>query len=157
MMKTPQKIIITFTETDSKLQLSVRSENVVTSLELIGLLEMAKHSILRNNLLPDHEEIPAMTEMQEQNQSAFDEAEMRHEALSIPLNDLDLSVRTYNSLMNYKGNITILADIVRMKPKELLKIPNMNKSMLKEIEKMIVMFGLHLGFPVEDYGYPNNK
>ena len=62
------------------------------------------------------------------------------------IEDLGLSVRSTNCL--HAEKITLVSELVKLTEKQVLKIPNMGKKQLSEIEDAIAMHGLELGTPV---------
>ncbi|OGI63878.1 hypothetical protein A2914_02025 [Candidatus Nomurabacteria bacterium RIFCSPLOWO2_01_FULL_41_21] len=66
-----------------------------------------------------------------------------HTPLAIPLEDLDLSERAYNTLKAAK--INTLGEIVKLDRHELLKCRNLGKTTLAEIEEFVQSKGLQLG------------
>lgn len=69
--------------------------------------------------------------------------------LSIPIEDLEISVRAYNCLKS--NNIKTLGDIVSYTEQDLLKLKNFGKKSLKELEEIVHQFGLEFGLNVERY------
>ncbi|MCX7908562.1 MAG: DNA-directed RNA polymerase subunit alpha [Ignavibacteria bacterium] len=72
--------------------------------------------------------------------------------LSIPIEDLEISVRAYNCLKT--NNIKTLGDIVSYTEQDLLKLKNFGKKSLKELEEIVHQFGLEFGLNVERYLKP---
>ena len=62
------------------------------------------------------------------------------------IEELKLSVRSTNCL--HAERITLVSELVKLTEKQVLKIPNMGKKQLSEIEDAIAMHGLELGTPV---------
>ncbi|EHM09768.1 DNA-directed RNA polymerase, alpha subunit [Thermanaerovibrio velox DSM 12556] len=67
-----------------------------------------------------------------------------------PIKDLELSVRSENCLL--RGGIHLIGDLVGRPREELLKIRNLGKISLREIEEKLGKFGLSLGgeVPADD-------
>ncbi len=72
--------------------------------------------------------------------------------LSISIDDLEISVRAYNSLKS--NNIKTLGDIVSRTEQELLKLKNLGKKSLKELEDIVHQYGLEFGLNVQRYLKP---
>ncbi|MFN3306839.1 MAG: DNA-directed RNA polymerase subunit alpha, partial [Candidatus Kapaibacteriota bacterium] len=72
--------------------------------------------------------------------------------LSIPIDDLEISVRAYNSLKS--NNIKTLGDIVSRTEQELLRLKNLGKKSLKELEDIVHQYGLEFGLNVQRYLKP---
>ncbi len=63
--------------------------------------------------------------------------------LARPVRDLELSVRSENCLL--RGGVHLIGDLVGRSKDDLLKIRNLGKISLREIEEKLVNFGLALG------------
>ncbi|MGB9913603.1 MAG: DNA-directed RNA polymerase subunit alpha, partial [Candidatus Kapaibacteriota bacterium] len=72
--------------------------------------------------------------------------------LSIPVDELEISMRAYNCLK--ANNIRTLGDIVSYTEQELLKLKNFGKKSLKELEEIVHQFGLEFGLNVDRYLKP---
>src|SRR3954466_7761376 len=68
--------------------------------------------------------------------------------LAKPIDDLDLSVRSANSLKN--ANIHTLRDLVRRTEKDMLETKNFGKKSLEEVQEVLDKLGLSLGMEVPD-------
>ena len=68
-------------------------------------------------------------------------------ALNTPLEDLELSVRSYNCLM--RADIKTVSDLLAISEPELMKIRNMGKTSVKEIKDKLCSIGLSLAAPAE--------
>jgi DNA-directed RNA polymerase subunit alpha len=68
--------------------------------------------------------------------------------LAKPIDDLDLSVRSANSLKN--ANIHTLRDLVRRSEKDMLETKNFGKKSLEEVQEVLDKLGLSLGMDVPD-------
>jgi DNA-directed RNA polymerase subunit alpha len=87
------------------------------------------------------EETPA--EVPEQDREAF------WEKLGRSVDELELSVRSYNCLKN--ANIRTLGDLVRRSEAEMLKTKNFGRKSLTEIKETLSQMGLSLGMKLDDY------
>lgn len=72
--------------------------------------------------------------------------------LSIPIEELEISVRAYNCLKS--NNLKTLGDIVSHTEQELLKLKNFGKKSLKELEEIVHQHGLEFGLNVDRYLKP---
>lgn len=70
--------------------------------------------------------------------------------LRTPIDDLELSVRSVNSLKN--SNIRSLGDLVRLDESQILKVKNFGKKSLSEIAELLGREGLNFGMTFEDNG-----
>ena len=62
--------------------------------------------------------------------------------LSMTIDELDLSVRSYNCLK--RANINTVADLVGKTAEDMMKVRNMGKKSLDEVQKKLEMMGLSL-------------
>ena len=83
-------------------------------------------------------------------------AEVRHDAAQEHLNksvdELELSVRSYNCLKN--ANIRTIGELVTKSEAEMLKTKNFGRKSLNEIKEILHSMGLELGMKVDDHGVP---
>jgi DNA-directed RNA polymerase subunit alpha len=68
------------------------------------------------------------------------EEEKKQEGLSIPIEELTLSVRSYNCLK--RRGIQTINELTAMTKTEVEKIKNLGKKSLREIQKQLVEYGL---------------
>lgn len=71
--------------------------------------------------------------------------------LSMTIDELDLSVRSYNCLK--RANINTVADLINKTSEDMMKVRNMGKKSLDEVQKKLEMMGLSLAS--EDSGSNN--
>ena len=71
--------------------------------------------------------------------------------LKTPIDDLELSVRSVNSLKN--SNIRSLGDLVRQTESQILQVKNFGKKSLQEIADLLE----REGFRVLDWGTPPSQ
>ena len=62
--------------------------------------------------------------------------------LSMTIDELDLSVRSYNCLK--RANINTVADLISKTGEDMMKVRNMGKKSLDEVQKKLEMMGLSL-------------
>src|SRR5215210_7295949 len=70
--------------------------------------------------------------------------------LKTPIDDLELSVRSVNSLKN--SNIRTLGDLVRQTESQILQVKNFGKKSLQEIADLLEREGLNFGMRFEENG-----
>jgi DNA-directed RNA polymerase subunit alpha len=70
--------------------------------------------------------------------------------LNTPIDDLELSVRSVNSLKN--SNIRSLGDLVRQTESQILQVKNFGKKSLQEIADLLERKGLNFGMRYEETG-----
>jgi len=68
--------------------------------------------------------------------------------LSKSVEELELSVRSYNCLKN--ANIQTIAELVRRTDSEMLRTRNFGRKSLNEIKEILDNMGLHLGMKIDD-------
>jgi hypothetical protein len=66
--------------------------------------------------------------------------------LLIPVNELDLSIRTAHCLRN--DNIETVGDLVQKTEAEMLRTPNLGRKSLNEIKEVLASLGLRLGMVI---------
>ena len=71
--------------------------------------------------------------------------------LSMTIDELDLSVRSFNCLK--RANINTVADLISKTGEDMMKVRNMGKKSLDEVQKKLEMMGLSLAS--EDSGSNN--
>jgi len=77
-----------------------------------------------------------------------EEAERLNENLNRSVDELDLSVRSYNCLKN--ANIRTIGDLVQKTEAEMLKTKNFGRKSLSEIKELLAEMGLSLGMKLDD-------
>ena len=123
-----------------KLTLDVWTNGCVAPAEAVGLAA---------KLIKDHltifvnfeEEAPADEVMVDR------ERETLNENLNRSVDELELSVRSYNCLKN--ANIQTIAELVQKTEAEMLKTKNFGRKSLNEIKEILTSMGLSLGMRVE--------
>src|SRR6059036_535895 len=105
---------------------------------------------LAAKLIKDHmsifinfEELPSADK-----EELSEEAERLNENLNRSVDELDLSVRSYNCLKN--ANIRTIGDLVQKTEPEMLKTKNFGRKSLSEIKELLAEMGLSLGMKLDD-------
>jgi len=75
-----------------------------------------------------------------------------NENLDRSVEELELSVRSYNCLKN--ANITTIRELVRRTEPEMLKTKNFGRKSLNEIKEILASMGLSLGMKFDERGAP---
>ena len=126
-----------------KLQLEVWTNGVVSPQDAIGYAA---------KLVKDHMAI--FINFEEQLESEEGAAESAVERLNENLNrsveELDLSVRSYNCLKN--AQIQSIADLVTRSEADMLKTKNFGRKSLNEIKEILAQMGLCLGMKIDEQG-----
>ncbi len=126
-----------------KLTLEVWTNGSVSPADAIGL--SAK-------LLKDHMSIFINFEEEIETESAADDSRpvIRNENLNRSVEELELSVRSYNCLKN--ANIQTIGELVQKTEAEMLKTKNFGRKSLNEIKEILSTMGLGLGMKIDEQG-----
>jgi DNA-directed RNA polymerase subunit alpha len=76
--------------------------------------------------------------------------EIRNENLNRSVEELELSVRSYNCLKN--ANIQTIGELVQKTEAEMLKTKNFGRKSLNEIKEILSQMGLSLGMRIDEHG-----
>jgi len=126
-----------------KLTLDVWTNGAVTPQDATGLAA---------KLLKDHMVIFINFEEEPQVQEVVPEkpAPIYNENLDRSVEELELSVRSYNCLKN--ANITTIRELVQKTEQEMLKTKNFGRKSLNEIKEILSAMGLGLGMKFDEKG-----
>jgi DNA-directed RNA polymerase subunit alpha len=128
-----------------KLTIEVWTNGSITSQDALGLAA---------KLIKDHMQI--FIQFEEKAEPAEEPAEIRHDAVVEHLNksvdELELSVRSYNCLKN--ANIRTIGELVTKSEAEMLKTKNFGRKSLNEIKEILSSMGLGLGMKLDETGKP---
>ena len=126
-----------------KLSLEVWTNGSISPADSIGLA--AKLLKDHMNIFINFEEQP---EVVEESVESYNDPRVEH--LDRSVEELELSVRSYNCLKN--ANIQTIRELVQKSENEMLKTKNFGRKSLNEIKEVLVQMGLHLGMEVP--GWP---
>ncbi|MBZ5568469.1 MAG: DNA-directed RNA polymerase subunit alpha [Acidobacteriia bacterium] len=126
-----------------KLTLEVWTNGSVAPADSIGLAA---------KLLKDHMNIFINFEEEMETAAAAEERkpEIRNENLNRSVEELELSVRSYNCLKN--ANIQSIGELVQKTESEMLKTKNFGRKSLNEIKEILASMGLGLGMRIDEHG-----
>src|SRR5512138_1637575 len=126
-----------------KLTLEVWTNGSVSPADAIGLAA---------KLLKDHMTIFINFEEELEATAAGEERkpEIRNENLNRSVEELELSVRSYNCLKN--ANIQTIGELVQKSEAEMLKTKNFGRKSLNEIKEILASMGLSLGMKIDEQG-----
>jgi DNA-directed RNA polymerase subunit alpha len=126
-----------------KLALEVWTNGSVTPPDAMGLAA---------KLLKDHMNIfiNFEEEVEAAGVSADNKPEIRNENLNRSVEELELSVRSYNCLKN--ANIQTIGELVCKSEAEMLKTKNFGRKSLNEIKEILTSMGLGLGMKIDEHG-----
>ena len=126
-----------------KLALEVWTNGSVTPPDALGLAA---------KLLKDHMNIfiNFEEEVEAVGATADSKPEIRNENLNRLVEELELSVRSYNCLKN--ANIQTIGELVCKTEAEMLKTKNFGRKSLNEIKEILASMGLGLGMKIDEHG-----
>jgi len=106
---------------------------------------------LAAKLLKDHMTIFINFEEELETEARGEEKpQIRNENLNRSVEELELSVRSYNCLKN--ANIQTIGELVQKTEAEMLKTKNFGRKSLNEIKEILASMGLSLGMKIDDQG-----
>jgi len=126
-----------------KLTLEVWTNGSITPGDALGLAA---------KLVKDHMNIFINFEEEIETASASEERrpEIKNENLNRSVEELELSVRSYNCLKN--ANIQSIGELVQKTEAEMLKTKNFGRKSLNEIKEILTSMGLSLGMKIDEHG-----
>ena len=109
---------------------------------------------LSAKLLKDHMTIfiNFEEEMEAGQDGSLDGPALRNENLNRSVEELELSVRSYNCLKN--ANIATIGELIQKTEAEMLKTKNFGRKSLNEIKEILAQMGLSLGMKIDENGNP---
>src|SRR5580700_4886578 len=126
-----------------KLMLEVWTNGAVTPQDAIGLAA---------KLIKDHMSIfinfEEPTELPEESVESYNDPRLEH--LDRSVEELELSVRSYNCLKN--ANIQTIGELVQKTEAEMLRTKNFGRKSLNEIKEILANMGLSLGMRIDAHG-----
>jgi len=128
-----------------KLTLDVWTNGAIPPQDAVGLA--AKLLKDHMNIFINFEEAPEAEEIRVE-----PAVEFRNENLDRSVEELELSVRSYNCLKN--ANITTIRELVQKTEQEMLKTKNFGRKSLNEIKEILAAMGLSLGMKFDEKGNP---
>ena len=91
-------------------------------------------------------------EMESGHDGTHDGPAMRNDNLNRSVEELELSVRSYNCLKN--ANIATIGELIQKTEAEMLKTKNFGRKSLNEIKEILAQMGLSLGMKIDELGNP---
>jgi len=128
-----------------KLTLEIWTNGTVLPADALGL--SAK-------LLKDHMTIfiNFEEELEAGSEASHEGGAIRNENLNRSVEELELSVRSYNCLKN--ANIATIGELIQKTEAEMLKTKNFGRKSLNEIKEILAQMGLSLGMKIDEQGNP---
>src|SRR5436305_6481433 len=126
-----------------KLTIEVWTNGAVLPADAVGLAA---------KLLKDHMNIFINFEEEIENEAREDGGRvmLRNDNLNRSVEELELSVRSYNCLKN--ANIQTIGELVQKTEAEMLKTKNFGRKSLNEIKEILTSMGLSLGMKIDEHG-----
>ena len=132
-----------------KLTLEVWTNGAVTPRDAVGLASklMKDHLAIFINIEEDEDDSgETPVELSEADREVW------WEKLSKSVDEMELSVRSYNCLKN--ANIKTIGELVQKTEAEMLKTKNFGRKSLNEIKEILAGMGLSLGMKLDNYPSP---
>ncbi len=131
-----------------KLTLEVWTNGAVSPRDAVGLASklMKDHLAIFINIEEDEDEAEAPVELSEADREVW------WEKLNKSVDEMELSVRSYNCLKN--ANIKTIGELVQKTEAEMLKTKNFGRKSLNEIKEILAGMGLSLGMKLDNYPSP---
>src|SRR5882757_10265633 len=128
-----------------KLTLEIWTNGTILPADALGLAA---------KLLKDHMTIfiNFEEELEAGQESGHDSPLLRNDNLNRSVEELELSVRSYNCLKN--ANIATIGELIQKTEAEMLKTKNFGRKSLNEIKEILAQMGLSLGMKIDDQGNP---
>jgi len=133
-----------------KLTLEVWTSSAVSPRDAVGLASklMKDHLSIFINIEEDDEEGEEGTPVEISDQ----DREVWMEKLNKSVDEMELSVRSYNCLKN--ANIRTIGELVQKTEAEMLKTKNFGRKSLNEIKEILAEMGLSLGMKLDNWPQP---
>ena len=130
-----------------KLTLEVWTNGAVSPRDAVGLAAklMKDHLTIFINI-EEEDEVEEPAELPEHDREVWSEK------LSKSVDEMELSVRSYNCLKN--ANIRTIGELVQKTESEMLKTKNFGRKSLNEIKEILAGMGLLLGMKLDNYQQP---
>jgi DNA-directed RNA polymerase subunit alpha len=134
-----------------KLTMEVWSNGAVSPRDAVGLASklMKDHLTIFINIEEDETTEETAVEVDPANR------EIWWEKLGKSVDEMELSVRSYNCLKN--ANIKTIGELVQKTEGEMLKTKNFGRKSLNEIKEILTSMGLSLGMKLDNYPQAQNQ
>jgi DNA-directed RNA polymerase subunit alpha len=133
-----------------KLTVEVWTNGAISPRDAVGLAAklMKDHLQIFINIEEEDEEGTETTPVQ----VSDEEKGALYDRLSKSVDEMELSVRSYNCLKN--ANIRTIGELVQKSEAEMLKTKNFGRKSLNEIKEILANMGLSLGMKLDDWPQP---
>ena len=134
-----------------RLTVEVWGNGAVSPRDAVGLASklMKDHLTIFINIEEDEGSEEAPAEISEQDREVW------WEKLNKSVDEMELSVRSYNCLKN--ANIRTIGELVQKTEAEMLKTKNFGRKSLNEIKEILSGMGLSLGMKLDNYPQAQNQ
>jgi len=141
---------VNYSVEDARLGQTTDYDKLILEIWTNGAVGPADAVALASKLIKDHLTIFInFEESQEAGEKEIDkEREKLHENLSRSVEELELSVRSYNCLKN--AEIQTIRDLVQKSETEMLRTKNFGRKSLNEIKEILAEMGLSLGMKLDE-------
>ena len=148
---------VNYTVEDARLGQTTDYDKLTVEVWTNGAVQPQNAVALASKLLKDHlsifinfEETPEMDE-----EEVDREKDRMRENLMRSIEELELSVRSYNCLKN--ADIKTIADLVQRTEAEMLKTKNFGRKSLNDIKELLAEMGLSLGMKIDHLLKPKEE
>lgn len=129
-------------------------EKLILEVITDGSITPEEAVIFSSKILKDHIQLflnlsPEIEEKEPEKEEEDEQFEMTRKILLMPVDELDLSVRSQNCLRS--ASIKIIADLVSKNESEMLHYRNFGRKSLAELGELMEGFGLSFGMDVDKY------
>jgi DNA-directed RNA polymerase subunit alpha len=133
-----------------KLTLEVWTNGAVNPRDAVGLASklMKDHLTIFINI-EEEDEVEEPAELPEHDREVW------WEKLNKSVDEMELSVRSYNCLKN--ANIRTIGELVQKTEAEMLKTKNFGRKSLNEIKEILAGMGLSLGMKLDNWPAPQGE
>jgi DNA-directed RNA polymerase subunit alpha len=134
-----------------KLTVEVWTSGAVSPRDAVGLASklMKDHLTIFINIEEEEGEGESPVEISESDREVW------WEKLNKSVDEMELSVRSYNCLKN--ANIRTIGELVQKTESEMLKTKNFGRKSLNEIKEILAGMGLSLGMKLDNYPQPQER
>ncbi|HSW61682.1 MAG TPA: DNA-directed RNA polymerase subunit alpha [bacterium] len=140
--------------TNARVKNSFDFDKLVFDLETDGSLSPRDALAYAAMILREHTKFFISFSIDEKDElNASDSNEEVNMNLYKTIDELDLSVRSYNCLKN--ANIRFIGELVKRSEAEMLKTKNFGRKSLNEIKILLIKMGLHFGMEIDNF--PDQK
>lgn len=129
-------------------------EKLILEIITDGSITPEEAVIFSSKILKDHIQLflnlsPEIEEKEPEKEEEDEQFEMTRKILLMPVDELDLSVRSQNCLRS--ASIKIIADLVSKNESEMLHYRNFGRKSLAELGELMEGFGLSFGMDIDKY------